>query len=71
MTDDLFRFIVQSLIEYAYDSISDRDEKEDEFNRGRAAAFHEALSVVKSSLEEDGYDPSEYELGIDLDKMFS
>ena len=70
MTDGLFNFIVQTLMQYAYDAIEDEEKDKCEFNSGRTMAYYEVLDTIKNRLVIYEYDLSECGLDVNLEEMF-
>lgn len=70
MDIDDVRYIIESVIEYAYKSIDDEKKDRCEFNSGRALAYWEVLDTIHSRLEICEQDPKDFGYPDDWEKPF-
>lgn len=70
MDIDDVRYIIESVIEYAYKSIDDEKKDPCEFNSGRALAYWEVLDTIHSRLEICEQDPKDFGYPDDWEKPF-
>lgn len=71
MDDDLFDYIVQTLIQYADDAVDEEKKSKTEFDSGRVMAYYEVLDTIKNRLIIAEYDLSKCGLDINLEKRYS
>lgn len=69
MTDGLFEFIVQTLIERVFEAVEEEKEEKTDFNSGRVMAYYEVLDIIKNRLEIYDYDVSKCGLDINLERL--
>jgi hypothetical protein len=71
MNDATIKFIISRVIENANDAAEEaKQNKGDDFYKGRKLAYYEILDTIKSELETHDQDPKEFGLDIDLEKTF-
>ena len=70
MDIDDVRYIIQSVIEYAYESIDDEKKEPNSFNSGRALAYWEVLDTIHSRLEICDKNPKDFGYPDDWEKPF-
>lgn len=64
--------MIHRLIDNANDAIEDvNNNKNDEFYKGKKAAYYEVLDSLKNDLEIEDADIKEFGLDIDLDTMIT
>jgi hypothetical protein len=69
MTDSSIKFIISRVIENAHDAITEaKQNKNDNFYKGRKLAYYEILDIIKNELEVRDIDLKEFGLDIDLEK---
>ena len=68
-TDDV-RYIIESVLEYAYESIKDEKKEPTSFNSGRALAYWEVLDTIYSRLKICEQDPKDFGYPDDWEKPF-
>ena len=71
MNDDLFDFIVQTLMEYAIDAKVEADREKSDFKIGRVQAYYEVMDTIKNRLIIYDYDLSKCGLDVDLENLLS
>ena len=67
--DDL-RYIIGSVMEYAYESVENEKKHPDKFNSGRALAYWEVLDTIYSRLEICDLNPKDFGYSDDWEKPF-
>lgn len=67
--DDL-RYIIGSVMDYAYKSIEDKKNKPTSFNSGRELAYWEVLDTIYSRLEICELNPKDFGYPDDWEKPF-
>ncbi len=71
MNESVIKFIISRVIENANDAAEEaKQNKADDFYKGRKLAYYEILDTIKSELEVRDVDLKEFGLDIDLDKDF-
>ena len=70
MNFDDMRYIIVSVMEYAYESIKDEKEKPTEMNKGRALAYWEVLDTIYSRLIICEQNPKDFGYSDDWEKPF-
>ncbi|MBR0290285.1 MAG: hypothetical protein IJQ82_15025 [Selenomonadaceae bacterium] len=60
MDKDSVRYIIESVIEYAYESIEDEKKEPNSFNSGRALAYWEVLDTIFNRLIICEQDPKDF-----------
>ena len=71
MNDATIKFIISRVIENANDAAEEaKQNKGDDFYKGRKLAYYEILDTIKSELEAHDQDPKDFGLDIDLEKTF-
>ena len=74
MTDkmdiDDVKYIIGSVMEYAYESIDDEKKEPGDFNSGRALAYYEVLDTIRSRLIICDQDPKDFGYPDDWEKPF-
>lgn len=71
MNESTIKFIISRVIENAVDSIEEsKQNKNDDFYKGRKLAYYEILDTIKNELEVNEQDLKEFGLDIDLEKIF-
>jgi len=67
--DDV-KYIIGSVMKYAYESIDEEKAKPTDINKGRALAYWEVLDTIYSRLEICDQDPKEFGYPDDWEKPF-
>lgn len=67
---DSVRYIIESVIKYAYESCEDEKKNPDKFNSGRALAYWEVLDTIHSRLEICELNPKDFGYKDDWEKPF-
>lgn len=57
MSDEVIKYILECIIEYAHDTAT---QTKDEFNSGKRLAYFEILNCIKGQLEINDIDLKEY-----------
>lgn len=70
MKKELLQFIIERILNSAKDSLKDLNDDKSEFNDGKTVAYYEVLDILKNELWAHGYNLDEYNLEIDLEKLF-
>lgn len=71
MNEAVIKFIISRVIENANDAAEEsKQNKADDFYKGRKLAYYEILDTIKSELEARDADLEEFGLDIDLEKAF-
>lgn len=70
MTDELFEFIIKTLIERADEAVKEEKEDGSDFNSGRVMGYYEVLDIIKNRLEIYDYDLSKCGLDINLEERY-
>lgn len=71
MNESTIKFIISRVIENANDAANEaKQNKEDDFYKGRKLAYYEILDTLKSELEARDADLKEFGLHINLEKAF-
>ena len=69
MNDATIKFIISRVIENANDAAEEaKQNKGDDFYKGRKFAYYEILDTIKSELEAHDQDLKDFGLDIDLEK---
>lgn len=70
MDIDEVRFIIGSVVEYAYESVEQEKADPTAMNSGRALAYWEVLDTIYNRLELYEYDPKDFGYPDDWEKPF-
>lgn len=71
MNESAIKFIISRVIENANDAAEEaKQNKNDDFYKGRKLAYYEILDTIKSELDVRDADLKEFGLDIDLEKAF-
>lgn len=70
MNFDDMRYIIGSVVEYAYESIEDEKKEPGDFNSGRALAYYEVLDTIYSRLIICEKNPKDFGYPEDWEKLF-
>lgn len=71
MTDTSIKFIISRVIENANDALMEsKQNKDDDFYKGRKMAYYEILDTIKNELEAREQNLNEFGLDIDLEKTY-
>lgn len=72
LSQEAMNRMIHRLIDNANDAIEDvNNNKNDEFYKGKKAAYYEVLDSLKNDLEIEDADIKEFGLDIDLDTMIT
>ena len=67
---DSVRYIIESVIEYAYESREEEKKNPDKFNSGRALAYWEVLDTIYNRLKICELNPKDFGYSDDWEKVF-
>lgn len=71
MNESVIKFIISRVIENANDAAEEaKQNKADDFYKGRKLAYYEILDTLKNELEARDADLKEFGLDVDLEKTF-
>lgn len=70
ISNDEMKYVIRSIIEYAYKSIDDEKAKPTDFNKGRKLAYHEVLDTIYNQLNIYKQDPKNFGYPDDWEKPF-
>lgn len=70
MDIDDVKYIIGSVMKYAYESVEDEKEEPTSFNSGRALAYWEVLDTIYNRLEICEQDPKDFGYSEDWEKPF-
>ena len=71
MNESTIKFIISRVIENSKDAAEEsKQNKADDFYKGRKLAYYEILDTLKNELEARDADLKEYGLDVDLEKAF-
>ena len=71
MNEATIKFIISRVIENANDAADEaKQNKADDFYKGRKLAYYEILDTIKNELEASDADLKEFGLDINLEKAF-
>lgn len=71
MNEDTIKFIISRVIDNANDALEEsKENKDDDFYKGKKLAYYEILDTIKNELEVREQDLKELGLDIDLEKTF-
>lgn len=71
MNDATIKFIIARVIENANASIEDsKQDKNDDFYKGRKLAYYEILDTIKNELDVRDQDLKEFGLDVNLEDLF-
>lgn len=70
LSNETVRYIIARVVDNANDAITEvKENPTDPFLAGKLLAYYETLDTIKNELIAHEQDPSDFDLGIDLDKM--
>ena len=69
MTSDTVKWLINSILEKAQETVKEYPSKKTEFAEGLMEGYYEVLDMLKSRLTAAGEDLSEYGLEIDLEAL--
>ena len=69
MNAEAYKFIISRVLERAFESIEESNDRS-EFSNGRKLAYYEIADIIKSELWVRDADLKEFGLDIDLEKTF-
>lgn len=64
------KYVIGSVIEYAYESIEDEKMEPTDFNKGRRIAYHETLEMIFNQLNIYNQNPKDFGYPEDWEKPF-
>lgn len=67
---DEMKYVIGSVIEYAYESIDEEKAEPTDFNKGRRLAYHEVLDTIYNQLNLYKQDPKDFGYPDDWEKPF-
>lgn len=67
---DQMKYIIESIIEYGYESVEREKKKPTSFNSGRSLAYWEVLDTIYSRLEIYDQNPKDFGYPEDWEKPF-
>lgn len=67
---DEMKYIIGSVMKYAYESIDDEKKEPSEFNEGRKLAYHEVLDTIYNQLGSYKQNQKEFGYSEDWEKPF-
>lgn len=71
ITNSEFQFIISRVVENACDSLEEaKQNKNDDFYKGRKMAYYEILDTIKNELEAREQELKEFGLDFDIEKVF-
>ena len=70
MTEEAYKYIISRLLKRAFESIDEANPNEDNFEAGRKLAYYEMADIIKSELYVRNVDLSEFNLDVNLEKLF-
>lgn len=71
MNEATIKFIISRVIENANDALKEsKENKNDDFYKGRKLAYYEILDTIKNELKVNDQDLKDFGLDIDLEKKF-
>lgn len=71
MNEATIKFIISRVLENANDALDDaKQNKNDDFYKGRKLAYYEILDTIKNELIANEKDLKEFGLDIELEKTF-
>ena len=71
MNNDAIKFIISRVLDNANDALKEaKENKDDDFYKGKKLAYYEILDTIKNEIEIREEDLKEFGLDIDLDEIF-
>ena len=70
ISNETYKFIINRVLERAFESIEDAKKNGHAFDNGRKLAYYEIADIIKGELEVREADLGEFGLDIDLEKTF-
>ena len=70
ISTEAYKFIINRVLERAFESIEEAKESCDPFDNGRKLAYYEIADIIKGELDVRDADLDEFGLDIDLEKTF-
>ena len=71
MNESTIKFIIARVIENAKDAAEEaKQNKDDNFYKGRKLAYYEILDTIKNELDVNDQDLKDFGLDVDLEKTF-
>ena len=71
LNSDAIKFIIAKVLDNANDAIEElKENKDDDFYKGKKLAYYEILDSIKNELDVREQDLKEFGLDIDLEKIF-
>lgn len=64
------KYVIGSVIKYAYESIEDEKAEPTDFNKGRRLAYHEVLETIYNQLNIYKQNPKDFGYSEDWEKFF-
>ena len=69
-TEEFYKYIINRVLERAFESIREAQESDNDFDNGRKLAYYEVADIIKSELSVRDADLKEFGLDVDLEKTF-
>lgn len=71
MSNDAIKFIISRVLENAKDALEEaKENKEDDFYKGKKLAYYEILDTIKNELDIRDEDLKEFGIDVDLEALF-
>lgn len=71
MNDEAIKYILSRVLDNANDALKEsRENKDDDFYKGKKMAYYEVLDTIKNELEAREQDLKEFGLDINLEKEY-
>lgn len=71
MSSDAIKFIISRVLDNANDALEEaKENKDDDFYKGKKLAYYEILDTIKNELDIREEDLKDFGLDVDLEKLF-